>query len=379
MRPTLFLLILLSTSLFSCKGKDDNKNGDDFNLSNDYAALFSIAELDNGLYRVSVNEKWSGKPNSKEYLLIPQGAEPPKDLKSECQIIPIPLKRVVCMSTSHVAYLSKLNQESSIIALSGARYINNQSLLAKVESGVVVDIGFEGSINFEMLMKLSPDLIFTYGISGENNQYIEKMRSAGFNVVVVGDYMEEHPLGKVEYLKFFGLFFDLKAEADSIYNQVKNRYIELQNSVQKTKERPVILLNAPWKDVWYIPSDNSYMTHLIKDAGGEVLLSGKGEAHTHSYSLEYVIKESYRADFWLNTNFFSSLQELKESNPLFAGLPLLAPGKVFNNTKRYTPGGGSDFWERGVVEPDVILEDLITIFHSTGDKKKELVYYKPLL
>lgn len=375
-------LLLLLSSCNGYKGQSNsNQEADNSNNSNHYANFFDINIDDQGNRVITVNETWSGQNVQSIYVLFKNNEkafENKNHKYSNATFIQTPVRKIVCMSTSHLAFINELGQSSSIVAVSGGKYISDTLIRSKLKKGEILDVGFEASVNYEILMQLNPDVVFAYGISGENNQYIEKIKQAGIKVVVVSDYMENHPLGKLEYLKFFGAFFNQEEMADSLYNLITHRYIETKSRVENLTSKPNVLLNAPWKDAWYIPGQNNYMSHLIQDAGGEVLLSKQGESHSYTHSIENVIQLSYNAQYWLNPNFYSTLKELREGNPLFGDIPVVQNGKVFNNTKRDTPGGGSDFWERGVIEPDIILNDLINILHPDLGNKKELVYYKLL-
>ncbi|PKO98247.1 MAG: iron ABC transporter substrate-binding protein [Bacteroidetes bacterium HGW-Bacteroidetes-8] len=364
------LFALLQTIIF-CSGP--SVSDDVTTLGNEYAKYFSITNEESGSTYLIINESWSGNGDISRYKLVPRDERGSREYSR--YEIPVPLKSVVCMSTSHISYISAIGEESSVVAVSGAQYITNPKINSGLAAGMIKDIGFETSINYEMLLQLSPDVVFTYGISGENNIYIDKIRELGIKVIVVGDYMEEHPLGKLEYLNFFGTLFSKAAHSDSIFNAIKRRYNSKRELVRDITERPKVLLNAPWKDIWYIPGVNSYMSHLIKDAGGEIILSKEGDNPSNPNSLEEVYMEAENADFWLNPNFYTSLYQLETGNPLFKRLPVFVKGRVFNNTKRNTSRGGSDFWETGVIEPDVILNDLINILHPTRGDSCELKYY----
>ena len=168
--------------------------------------------------------------------------------------------------------------------------------------------------------------------------------------------------------------FGVRDRADSIFNSSKINYLSYKKLAENTK-RVKVLINAPWKDVWYIPGERSYISVLINDAGGDILLSKKGKATPHSYNLEEVYAKCAEANYWLNPNNYSSIKELKYSNPLFKNIPALKNGMVFNNILRNTKEGGSDFWENGVIEPDAILRDLIKIFHPEIDPEWKFKYY----
>ncbi len=368
--------ILSLLLLFSCNSDNEIKafHTDGDNL---YASHFIITKGEDGNNYLTVSDKWSSNSNKSVYLL--KSSENHIDVSKEITIINVPLKRVVCMSTSHISFIDAIGEAGAISAISGGQFISNPEISEKLKNGIIKDIGFESSINFEMLLKLNPDVVFTYGISGENNLYIQKIKDLGINVIVVGDYMEEHPLGKLEYLKLFGALFGKSSVADSIFNYKKERYIEISSKVINRENRPFVLLNAPWKDVWYIPGENNYMSHLIRDAGGEVIMARTGESVSFAYSLEEVINNAYKADYWLNPNFYNSVTDLEKVNPLFSKLPVFKSGNIYNNTKKDTPGGGSDFWETGVTEPDIILEDLIKILNPEVSGNRELAYYRKLM
>lgn len=353
-------LLLISLLFVSCKSGVRKERSDTDSGKNDYAKYFSISDSA-GIVCLQIIDSWSSSKEKVDDYSI--------DIKSS------PIERVVCMSTSHIAYMSALGLEDKIVGVSGVKYISNKKILDRVKNGEIEDIGYEGSLNYEFLIRLKPDVVFTYGIVGENNIYINKIKELGINVIALGDYLEDHPLGKLEYLKLFGSIFNCSKKADSLYNEVKERYLSIKNLADKSATRPKVLLNAPWKESWYIPGKENYMSVLIKDAGGEPIMSKAGERKSASYALEEVYQQSMTADYWLNPNQYKSMDELKNSNPLFKNIPSLKSGKVYNNIKRETLSGGSDFWETGVIEPDVILNDLINILHPEFKSVKELVYY----
>ena len=117
------------------------------------------------------------------------------------------------------------------------------------------------------------------------------------------------------------------------------------------------------------------MARLVNDAGGNVLGAVYGKTESSVISVEQAIMFSSSADFWLNTGWCDTREGLYDQNPLFRSMSI---PYIYNNTLRSTNGGGNDFWEGGAVRPDMILHDLITIFHpeileydNTG-----LYYYK---
>ncbi len=386
------LIVIILSLLTSCNYSPKKEMEREGSSTNRYATNFRLLEEEDNSVTIEIIENWAGVDRVERYSLIDREAQidnaSDPTLKSDniskgkntnsSITIKTPLKRVICMSTSHLPFLSLLGVEENLVALSGARYLYDKKTIERVNSGELIDIGFEGSLNLELILNLEPDLVISYGISDQNNLYLDKMRQAGIKVMALGDYSERDPLGKVEYIKLFGALFQQKESADSIFNSIEESYLATKATVDRELERKMVLLNAPWKDLWYIPGEKSYISNIIQDAGGEVLLAKRGEGDTFAISPEEIALEVEKAHFWLHPNFYSSIKELKQLSPLIASFPVVAEGRVFNNTKRSGPKGGSDFWERGAVEPHLILQDLIKILHSNEIEEEDLIYYREL-
>ena len=142
-----------------------------------------------------------------------------------------------------------------------------------------------------------------------------------------------------------------------------------------TATRPQVMINTPYRDAWVLPSENNYMARIISDAGGRCYTT-EGEGNTSKpIDIEQALLYAESADFWLNVGSCHTLQELTSQNPRFAKVGVVEDKKVYNNTARRTASGGSDFWESGVVRPDLILKDLATIFHPEIMGEEHTLYY----
>ena len=369
---------MLLPVILSCKGS--SQDGSALNTTdNDYATLFAIRDDSEGNRFLIINETWDRTSKSKEYKLIERSSR--KDGIYAADEIPVPIQNAACMSTSHIAYIAALGRTDIIRAISGANYISNKTVVQGVASGEIKDIGYDTALDYELLIATQPDILFTYGISGQDNQHLKKLSELGIRHLVIGDYLENHPLGKLEYIKVFGALLGCYDSADSLYREISGRYLDIQKNIASVVDegrRVKVLMNAPWRDIWYIPGSDNYMSVLINDAGGELIGSRKGEYISYPYGFEEIIIKAYDADYWLNTNSYATMRELSAMNPLISKLPIFKQGRIFNNIKQNTPTGGSNFWEQGVVEPDVILHDLAVIFHPeiyTTEMRDRLQYY----
>ena len=140
------------------------------------------------------------------------------------------------------------------------------------------------------------------------------------------------------------------------------------------------MINTPYAGSWFMASTESYVARLIADAGGDYIY----KKNTSNRSLPIDLEEAYmltaQADMWLNAGSAASLGELKSQFPKFANTRCVRNGAVYNCNKRLNVAGGNDYWESGVVQPDVVLHDLIAIMHpeALDENDRELHYYQRL-
>lgn len=289
----------------------------------------------------------------------------PYDGSADTLIVDSPLERLVCMSTSGVAALSAIGADSSLAAVSGLRYVTNPGISARADSTVdrVYDIGYESSLDYETIIKLDPDVIVAYTVGESQPPYLTKLRSLGLRVLVVYDHMEQHPLARAEYVKLYGALTGHYEDARTFFAGVRDRYNSL--CVREIQSQKKVLLNIPYADIWYVPGKDNYMSRLISDAGGEVLGAVPG-AESGAITIEEAYKFSLEADLWLCPGHCMTRKQLSAVHHLF---PLFGPMKndlpIYNNTRRTNSAGGNDFYESGSVRPDLILQDLMTIFSAT--------------
>lgn len=374
-----FLFIpLLICGVLSCapgkkKSSDSTITGQSLSVS--YAKGFAI--IDHGKYRkITVLDPWEQSTGmSFEYYLIDHEKNIPVELKGK-QIIRTPVRSVICLSTSHIGFLRALNEITSLKALSGAAFVSDPEVLELVASKKVFDVGYDQGINYELILSLKPDLIIAYGVGGEVTGFINKLRDLGLNVILNGEYLEESPLAKAEWIKFVGAFYNKDKEAADYFSKIEKNYNGIKQSVISVKSRPVIFTGLPYKDAWWMAGGHSNLAALIADAGGKFLWDENISREAFVVSLEEVVIRSAKADFWINCGTVNTLNELLSADSRFTVFPQVRKKAIFNNNLSVSPGGGNDYWERGVVRPDLILADLVKIFHPECDSAKVFNFYK---
>lgn len=340
-----------------------------------------------------------------------------------------PLGRLIVTSTSYIGFLDAVGADSVIVGVSGGEYVCDSSVTAGLSNGTVVDIGYDASPDYEKIMALKPDLLLTYSVSPVKSQFFSKLESLGIKTFIVNEHLERHPLARAAYIRLFGALTGNMAAADSVLKVVSENYISLRDSVQgglgandayasdkgelnagdekqgsdgtegNTPKPRKILVNIPYKDQWFVPGQESYLTTLFKDAGGEILGAKAGSSVSGQISVETAYSLSKEADLWMNVGWCQTLEQLLSVNPLFedflrniqrnasaigySGTKGCATNPsdtsasvVWNDNNRLNPNGGNDFWESGVVHPDLLLRDLIGIFR--GEDNRTPIYYKSI-
>ena len=340
-----------------------------------YASGFDIRGTErNAATLVTVRTPWQGGSGVEQHLLVlREGIEPPAGFDG--QIVKAPVRHVVCMSSSHVAMFDAIGQIRRVCGVSGIDYISNAYVNEHRCCGEVLDVGYDTNLNFELLAAMRPDLMLLYGVTGENTIVTGKLRELGIPYIYIGDYMEESPLGKAEWLVLAAELCDLRAAGADTLQRIARDYQALKAHPAPDAPRPKVMLNTPYRDTWFLPSSQSYMIRLIEDAGGEYVYTKNDSDTSVAVDMEEAYLLANAADFWLNVGPCNTLAELTAQNPKFSGIPVVRSRNVYNNNRRQTPAGGSDFWESGVVRPDLVLRDLRTIF--LGDSVPTC-YYKRL-
>lgn len=340
----------------------------------EYAKRFSYTGIQNG-YIISVFNPWQGASQI-EYTYTLDSTITQHCLRNNA-IVPFPVDRVVCLSSTHIAYIDLLNKVDAIVGVSGVNLVTNSRVHNRHAQGLLHEVGFDQALNYEVLVSIHPDVVFAYGVGAEMTGYIQKFTDLGIPVVFVADYLEETPLGKAEWVKFFSLFFDNITLADSLFKDIESSYNEVKSLVPDSENRPTVFLNLPWKDIWYVPGNDSYMIKLITDAGGQYALSHLKGTNSTPLNLESALEFGLKADYWLNTGTANTLYEIVSDFPMAKQFPALINGKVYNNNRLTNAKGGNDFWESGVVNPHVLLSDLVKIFHPNSIEH-EFIYYQKL-
>lgn len=372
----LSLILLLALAFAGCRGKSSKLADFDKPLYTPaYASGFEIVGAENAAsIIIKVHNPWQGAEGVETALLIARDGET-APVGFDGQVLEGDAQRVVAMSSTHIAMLDAIGETGRVVGVSGLDYISNPDIQARRDS--IGDVGYEGNINYELLLSLDPDLVLLFGVNGASAME-SKLKELGIPFLYVGDYLEESPLGKAEWLVALSEVVGKRAKGEQVFADIPVRYNALKQQVADTVlDAPSVMLNTPYGDSWFMPSTENYVVRLITDAGGDYIYKKNTGNSSTPIDLEEAYLLAAEADMWLHVGMANTLDELKAACPKFADIRCFRNGDVYNNNARTNAAGGNDYWESAIVRPDLVLRDLVKIFHPE-QVKEDFVYYKQL-
>lgn len=355
--------------------KKEQENIQSTSIEIKYAKGFSITETKD--YKVlTVHRAWKNAAKPFRYVLLKKGQPLPQNLTDEI-VVEIPIQKLICLSTTHAPFVDLLGESEKIVGFAGSKYVATSSIASLIKQGKIKEVGQENGINLEVMLDLQPDLVVAYMMNEADKSY-QQMRRAGIKVAIDSEYLEESPLGQAEWIKFFAAFLDKETKADSIFNEIEKEYLATSALAKHEADKPSVFTNIPYGGTWYIAGGRSFVAKLIQDAGANYVFNRDTTHGSIPTSIEAVFQAAQKADFWLNVSDFHSLNDLKAVDSRFIEFEAMKKGNIFNNNNKVNENGGVEYWELGVARPDVVLKDLVKIFHPHILPKHELYFYKKL-
>lgn len=371
--PNYFILLLIIFA-FSCKKeilKIDKKTTSKSTIK--YAKGFDIIN-ENGIKKLIIKSAYQNSQDVFEYEIHEKKSNTIIDYKRI--VIKVPVEKIVVTSTTHIPMVELLNEESSIIGFPYAKYVSSEKTRKLVDAGNITEIGKESSLNTEILLDLQPELVVGYSVSSADKS-LTTVQKAGIPVIYNGDWLEETPLGRAEWIKFFGVLFDKENQADSIFNTIENNYLEAKKIALKSNKKQTILSGAIMsKDIWNLPAGDSFVAQFLKDANLNYLWKNSKGKGSLSLSFESVFDTGRNADFWIAPGYFSSKEQLLQSNQIYAEFAAFKNNKIFTPSTKKGETGGVIYYELAPTRPDLVLKDIIKITNSNLLPNYKLTFFE---
>ncbi len=284
-------------------------------------------------------------------------------------------KRVVCTSTSHLPFFEMLGMEESVVGFPNLNYISSDIFIKRAKEGLLTDLGPDGSMNMELLLGIDPDAVIAFDMGGESLT-LDKIKESGIPVYYNSDFLEQSPLGRAEWIKFFGALLNKESEADSIFNAIADEYNRLDEMTSNIESKPTILSGVVYGDTWFLPGGQNWAATFFNNAGGEYLWNSDTTSGWLELSFEAVYEIGNDAEYWIGTSTINTMDEMISQDERYASFSPFQNDLVYNYNKRIGPNGGYDFFESGYSRPDLVLSDLIKILHPELLPDYETVYFQ---
>lgn len=305
------------------------------------------------------------------YALVPRGTKP-EGVPADYARIETPVRSAICMTSLQLSNFIKLGAEDKVVGITSTRHLFNPTVNKQLEEGKTAKIGIEGNFDNEVIMSINPDLIL---ISPFKRGGYETMKDIGIPLIPHLGYKEMTPLGQAEWIKFVGLLLGMEQEANGKFSAIENRYNELKALTDggEVKKRPVVFSGEIHGGNWYAVGGKSFLAQLFKDAGADYFLKDDDRSGGVTLDFETVYNQADEADYWRIVNSYPgtySYKALQDQDPRYADFRAFKEKGVIYCNMREKP-----FYESMPTEPELVLADLLHIFHPDLLPEHKPVYY----
>jgi iron complex transport system substrate-binding protein len=369
--------ILSLLFLFGCKPNDAKEKTKISAVANSvmYAKGLELYHYE-GFTVMKVTKPWPEATSGFTYILKQKNGIVPDSLK-HIPVITVPIQSIVVTSTTHIPALEMLGVENTLIGFPSTNFISSSKTRKRINAGKVREVGVNESLNTEVLIDMKPDAIVTFGINN-NNSTIDNLKKSGLNVLINGDWTEQSPLGKAEWIKFFGALYNLDSRANNLFNSIETNYIKALAIAKKATKNPTVISGGMYQDQWFVPQGESWASLFLKDAKANYLWQDSKGFGSLSLSFEKVFEKGQNAEFWIAPGDYSSLNQMKDSNIHYAEFESFKNKKVYSYALNKGPKGGIVYFELASARPDLVVKDLIRIIHPELLPKYSPFFFKKL-
>ncbi|WP_298224425.1 ABC transporter substrate-binding protein [Flavobacterium sp.] len=371
--PLLFSLLFLA----GCQQKKGNLVTDHLDGTNQiqYAKGISIVKHQ-GFSIVKITDPWPNAAKVYTYILQEKKGSIPDSLKQNT-IIQIPIKKIVVTSTTHIPSLEMLGVENTLIGFPNLDYISSEKVRQRIDSGNIKELGSNQNLNTEVLIDIAPDVIVGFGIDN-NNPTLDNLQKSGLKVILNGDWNEQTPLGKAEWIKLFGVLYGMESKANTIFDNIVSDYKKTAAIASKANTKPTVMGGAIYENQWYLPEGNSWGCYFLKEAHAQYLWADSKGTGSLSLSFESVLEKAQNADIWIGPGEFTSLKEMLDANPHYGQFKAFQNKKVYSYSTRKGKKGGLIFYELAPNRPDLVLKDILKITHPELLPDYQLYFFDQL-
>ena len=374
---TVLIVLFFCISCNSRKHQDEirNLNSEKINYSAkafpQFAKGFKIEYFDNYKLIKIYNPRDTNRVLNK-YILTTKDNFVSDSIKGER--IFIPLNSFACLHSTQIGYANRLGILDAICGVSEAQYIKNKYIHKKVKQGEIIEFGSPQNIDHEKLLSINPDILLLAPHPGNS---FEKLKEIGINLVMNTSFLETTPLARAEWIKFLSCFFNKEDYANQVFDSIVKKYQNLTELSKNKKGLPNIFTSKKYGQIWYLPGGESYMSKYFEDAGANYLWKDEKTYEALALDFETVYAKAAFAEFWCIKDYFDgdySYQQLAAEFEPYSDFKAFKDSNIiFCNTFK------NSYFEDGIMEPDIVLADLIKAIHPKLLPDYKSKYFKRLI
>ena len=246
----------------------------------------------------------------------------------------------------------------------------------------IVDCGSSMAPDIERIIALNPEAILLSPF--ENSGGYGKLDKLHVPIIEAADYMESSPLGRAEWMKFYGMLFgneegksngisgSCEPKADSLFAKIEKEYLKLKAEAAGYPKGLSILTERKTGNVWYVPGGQSTIGILLKDANARYIFEDDQHSGSLAMSPEQILAKGKQVDVWAFKYFggapLSQAQLLQEYDG-YKALAAFSRGNIYQVDTSTVP-----YFELTSFHPELLLREFIILAH--GERFGKLRFYK---
>lgn len=369
-----FYIITLFT-LIACQPKATESSNTNTINKLKYAKGFTYEKYDKYI-KIIVKTPYKGATTPNEYIII-KGDTVMKPNHKNQTIVKTPIKKIIATSTTQIPVFEALKSETLLVGYPNTKFVSSLKTRALIDNGDIIDLGHEEHMDIETILDLQPNILFAFGVN-KINKDLETLENSGISIVTDSSWLEETPLGRAEWIKFFALFLNQEKEADLVFDKIVRNYNGALKEITKGIQKPSMLYGSIYNDIWYAPAGDSYVAQMMRDASINYYWQNTPSNGSLALPFEKVFLEAKDAEFWFAPGHVLDKKSLIDSNKHYAAFKSFKTNRIFTYSNTTGAQGGLIFFELGALRPDLVLKDFIKICHPQILPKYQTTFFKRL-
>lgn len=324
--------------------------------------------------RVIINNPWQeNREIYRAYYLVKTDSI---EIPEEGIKVKVPLTSISVNTFSYFEFLSLLGELDKVTGVTDGSRIYNPEILNKISEGQIIDLGDPFNPNIEKTIALSPQAVINSAYAQLDN-YSLRLTQAGLPIIYSLEWMENNPLARAEWIKMIAAFFEKGALADTLFNNIEERYLAVREIAYEPDTRKKVMTGDIFQGTWYVPGGDSFNAALFRDAGLKYIYENNNMSGSIGLDIESILTQFGESDIWFGCEA-DRYSDLAAKDSKYMLLKPYKEKQIFNNHNRTTKTGGNDYFESSIAHPDLILSDIVKAAYPEKLHNYSFTYIRPL-